>query len=83
MNLTIQKASEHLQNANYSGYFEEMDIDRDVLAKMNMVPSGSLEKLSFSELKASKLVTEPVFAARELTSAVCQVLPPPDNCIWR
>jgi hypothetical protein len=25
MNLTIQKALAHLQNANYSGYFEEMD----------------------------------------------------------
>lgn len=64
-------------------YLEEMGIDSDIMVKMDKVPSGSLQKVSFSELKASKLVTEPSFDARKISGAACQVLPAPDNCIWR
>jgi hypothetical protein len=35
MHPTIQKALEHLQNAHYAGYFEEMDTPQIVPAESN------------------------------------------------
>ena len=36
-----------------------MGISRELLATMDKVPAGGLKNLSFAELKALKLVTEP------------------------
>ena len=69
--------------SDLGSYLDEMGISRDLLATMDKVPAGALKTLSLADLKASKLVTEPVFAARDATNAMCQASPPADNCVKR
>ena len=64
-------------------YLDEMGISRDLLATMDKVPAGGLKNLSHTEQRALKLVTEPIFAARDATGTVCKSSPPADNCIKR
>jgi hypothetical protein len=64
-------------------YLDEMGVSRELLATMDKVPAGGLKNLSLADLKALKLMTEPVFAARGSTNAVCQTSPPADHCIGR
>jgi hypothetical protein len=64
-------------------YLDEMGISRDLLATMDKVPAGGLKNLSFTELKALKLVTEPPFVASDTARALCQTSPPAGNCIKR
>jgi hypothetical protein len=64
-------------------YLDEMGISRDLLATMDKVPAGGLKNLSYIEQRALKLVTEPIFAARDATGTACKSSPPADNCIGR
>jgi hypothetical protein len=64
-------------------YLDEMGISRDLLATMDKVPAGGLKNLSHTEQRALKLVTEPIFAARDASGTVCKSAPPAENCIKR
>lgn len=79
---TSKKPEDDLQRG-LGTYLDEMGISRDLLAAMDKVPAGGLHNLNVAQLKAAKLATEPMLAARDVSSAICQAAPPPDNCIWR
>ena len=70
-------------HSELGAYLDEMGISRELLATMDKVPAGGLKNLSHTEQKALKLVTEPIFAARDAMGAVCNSSPLADNCIKR
>jgi hypothetical protein len=70
-------------HSELGAYLDEMGISRELLATMDKVPAGGLKNLTFTEMKALKLVTNPPFVARDAASALCPASPPADNCIKR
>ena len=54
---TAKKPGDDL-HSELGAYLDEMGISRELLATMDKVPAGGLKNLSFTELKALKLVTE-------------------------
>jgi hypothetical protein len=79
---TAKKPGDDL-HGDLSAYLDEMGISRELLVTMDKVPAGGLKNLSHAEQRALKLVTGPIFAARDVTNAMCQAAAPADNCIRR
>ena len=79
---TAKKPGDDL-HSEFGAYLDEMGISRELLATMDKVPAGGLKNLTFTEMKALKLVTNPPFVARDAASALCPASPPADNCIKR
>jgi hypothetical protein len=79
---TAKKPRDNL-HGELGAYLDEMNVSRELLAIMDKVPAGGLKNLSHTEQKALKLVSEPIFAARDAMGAVCKSSPPAGNCIKR
>lgn len=79
---TAKKPQDDL-HSELGAYLDEMGISRELLATMDKVPAGGLKNLSYTEQKSLRLVTGPIFVARDATDTVCKSSPPADNCIKR